>query len=160
VFNGTEKDWEALLAGRPLYQQKVLKHDDSSLTPQETGPFIEWTETEDFRVAYTASWLLLKQSPAKLRALRKREQRKMRELSRLVTDMALPKIPAGRPPDSKAQEYFEQYSGDSSYTDIAKQELQQDLQSVPDAEAKALLIGKESERIRASVRRSRRRQDK
>jgi hypothetical protein len=74
--------------------------------------------------------------------------------------MALPKIPAGRPPDSKAQEYFEQYSGDSSYTDIAKQELQQDLQSVPDAEAKALLIGKESERIRASVRRSRRRQDK
>jgi hypothetical protein len=160
VSNGTEKDWEALLAGRPDYQRKILQHDFSLLTPQETDPMSEWVQTEDFRVAYAASWLLLKQNPAKLRALRTREQSKMRELSRLVTDMALPKIPTGRPTDSKAQEYFEQYSGDSSYADIAKQELQQDLQSVPDAEAKALLIRKESERIRASVRRSRRRQNK
>jgi hypothetical protein len=60
----------------------------------------------------------------------------------------------GRPLDSKAQKYFEQHSGDSSYADIAKQELQ----SVPDGEAKALLIEKERERIRASVRRARRRQ--
>jgi hypothetical protein len=62
----------------------------------------------------------------------------------------------GRPPDSKAQEYLEQHSGDSSYADIAKQELQ----SVPDGEAKTLLVEKESERIRASVRRTRRRQSK
>jgi hypothetical protein len=60
----------------------------------------------------------------------------------------------GRPVDSKAQEYFEQHSGDSSYADIAKQELQ----SWPDDEVKAFLIEKERERIRASVRRSRRRQ--
>ena len=60
MSNGTEKDWEALLAGRPLYQQKVLKHDDSSLTSEESGPFIEWAKTEDFRVAYSASCLLLK----------------------------------------------------------------------------------------------------
>jgi hypothetical protein len=66
----------------------------------------------------------------------------------------------GRPPDSKAQEYLEQHSGDLSYADIAKQELQQELHSVKDTEAKALLIGKESERIRASVRRTRRRQSK
>jgi hypothetical protein len=60
----------------------------------------------------------------------------------------------GRPLDNKAPEYFEQHSAESSYTDIAKLELQ----SEPEGEAKALLIQKESERIRASVRRSRRRQ--
>ncbi len=62
----------------------------------------------------------------------------------------------GRPPDSKAQDYFEQHAGELSYADIAKQELQ----SVQDGEAKTLLIEKESERIRASVRRTRRRQSK
>jgi hypothetical protein len=60
----------------------------------------------------------------------------------------------GRPLDSKAQKYFEQHSGDSSYADIAKQELQ----SVPEGEAKEILIEKERERIRQSVRRSRHRQ--
>lgn|GEM_PF-5415723 len=120
MSNGTENDWEALLAGRPPYQQKVLKHDDSSLTPEESGPFIEWAETEDFRLAYSASWLLLKQNPAKLRALRKREQRKMRELSRLVTDMALPKIPAGRPPkDSLVYEALQLKNAGHSYKQIA-----------------------------------------
>ena len=59
----------------------------------------------------------------------------------------------GRPLDTKAQEYFEQHSGDSSYADIAKQELHEE----PEGESKKLQIKKERERIRASVRRSRRR---
>ena len=35
LSNGTEKDWEALLGGRPLYQQKVL---GTTITPEETRP--------------------------------------------------------------------------------------------------------------------------
>lgn len=70
----------------------------------------------------------------------------------------MPRGKLGRPPDSKAQEYFDLHSGDSSYADIAKQELLQELRSVPDAETKKLLIQKERERVRQSVRRLKRRQ--
>jgi len=42
----------------------------------------------------------------------------------------------GRPLDTKAQEYLEQHSGDSSYADIAKRELQ----SEPEGEAKTLQL--------------------
>jgi hypothetical protein len=72
------------------------------------------------------------------------------------TDRYVPKPRgnAGRPLDSKAQEYFEQHSRDLSYADIAKQELL----SEPEGEVKTLRIQTGRERIRASVRRSRRRQ--
>jgi hypothetical protein len=74
---------------------------------------------------------------------------------RHTSGLEIKKGKPGRPPDSKAQDYFEQHAGELSYADIAKQGLQAE----PEGEAKTLLIEKESERIRASVRRSRRRQD-
>jgi hypothetical protein len=88
--------------------------------------------------------------PARWKEYRKRVERevKMHFLSSFV-----PKGKPGRPLDTKAQEYFEQHSGDSSYADIAKQELHEE----PEGESKKLQIKKERERIRASVRRSRRR---
>jgi hypothetical protein len=63
-----------------------------------------------------------------------------------------PKASPGRRPDSTAEEYAALHSS-KSYAEIAKKELEAE----PEGEAKKLLIQKEAERIRASVRRSRRR---
>jgi hypothetical protein len=169
LSSATEKELDAFLAGLPSYQRKFLELGLSSLTPTETDQFNEWFKksdenlsasdlrTEDFVIVDVLYKCLLSQVPARLKERRERETREIQGFSRSHLNMALPRVPAGRPLDSKAQDYFEQYSGDSSYADIAKQELQQELQSVPDAEAKAILIEKESERIRQSVRRSKRR---
>jgi hypothetical protein len=63
---------------------------------------------------------------------------------------------AGRPRmDEKAEKYLESHQQGKSYRAIAKD----DLRDEPDGEAKKLLIEKESERIRASVRRARRRKN-
>ncbi len=60
----------------------------------------------------------------------------------------------GRPRDSKAEDYAALHPS-KSYRQMARK----DLQDEPEGEAKNLLIGKEGERIRALVRRSRRRRN-
>jgi hypothetical protein len=63
----------------------------------------------------------------------------------------------GRPIDERAREYLARHSARESYSTIAQGELQSESEP-PTDEAKRLLIEKERERIRQSVRRSRRRQ--
>jgi hypothetical protein len=147
-----EKQLEEFLASKPAWMQRFLQTSIGLLSPDDTQ---EWGNNlgEAMR-AKDEHERILQLMPAKWKEYRKRQEAEAQPLIQLL----IPKGKPGRPPDSKAQEYFEQHSGDLSYADIAKQEVQQELQSVSDAEAKALLIKKESERIRQSVRRSRRRQ--
>jgi hypothetical protein len=147
-----EKQLEKFLASKPAWMQRFLQTSFGLLSPDDTQ---EWGNNLDEAMRAKDEYeRILQLMPATWKEYRKRQKAEAQQL----IQMLVPKGQAGRPLDSKAQEYFEQHSGDSSYADIAKQELQQELQSVKNAEAKSLLIGKESERIRASVRRSRRRQ--
>jgi len=151
VSNSPEKQLEEFLASKPTWMQRYFQTGLGSLHQDE---FLEWSNNVDEVFRLTSEYeQILKLIPARWREYRKRLKRENdRAFGSLV-----PKGKPGRPVDSKAGEYFEQHSGKSSYAEIAKQELQQELQSVPENEAKTLLIEKESERIRAIVRRARRR---
>ena len=147
-----EAQLEEFLASKPAWMQKYLQTGFASLNQDDIQ---EWCNNLDdvcrLKDEYERTLQLI---PAKWREYRKRLKRDHVRVSNYESQLLVPKGTAGRPIDSKAKEYFEQHSGDSSYADIAKQELQ----SEPESEAKTLLIPKERERIRASVRRSRRRQ--
>jgi hypothetical protein len=152
LSSDAEKELDAFLEGLPAAMRKELEQGLSSFSKEDWRQEGEWLLPDPWRrdAALKEFLRLVQRVPARLREYRKRERR---ESNQLLTAW-LPKIPAGRPPDSKAQDYLEQHAGELSYADIAKQELQ----SEPEGEAKMILIKKEKERIRASVRRSRRRQ--
>jgi hypothetical protein len=149
-----EKELEEFLAPLPAWLKAALEQKDYSFaTVQEN---LEWINNQNRVTELRPEFeRILRRIPAQWNEYCKRfreNQRRIHETEKRFLNV--PKGKPGRPPDSKAQDYFEQHSGDSSYADIAKQELQ----SVPEGEAKTLLIPKERERIRASVRRARRRQ--
>jgi hypothetical protein len=146
VSNAPETQIEEFLASKPKWIWRYFQKGIGSLNQDE---LVEMLQSDEIITLTSEYEKILQQMPIKWREYRKRLKRE-----NSVFDSLLPKGNPGRPVDSKAREYLEQYSGDSSYADIAKQELQ----SVPDGEAKTLLVKKESERIRASVRRTRRRQ--
>jgi hypothetical protein len=128
--------------------RRFLQTSFGLLSPDDTQ---EWGNNLDEAMRAKDEYeRILQLMPAEWKEYRKRQKAEAQPLIQLL----VPKGNAGRPLDGKAQQYFEQHSGDTSYADIAKLELE----SEPDGEAKKLLIQKESERIRASVRRSRRRQ--
>jgi hypothetical protein len=148
VSKNPEKELEEFLASKPAWMQRFLQTSFGLLSPDDTQ---EWGNNLAEACGATDEYeRILQLMPAKWKEYRKRQKAEAQPL----IQMLVPKGKPGRPPDSKAQAYFEQHSGDTSYADIAKL----DLESEPDGEAKKLLIQKESERIRASVRRSRRRQ--
>jgi len=135
--------------------QRYLQSGTSALTQDDVLAWIKWEKSQDdvFKLNRVTEDYerIVQQIPAQWKAYSKRQKK---ENQAFANKFLVTKGRPGRPLDSKAPEYFEQHSGDSSYADIAKEELQ----SEPEGEAKALLIEKERERIRASVRRSRRRQ--
>jgi hypothetical protein len=145
VFKSPEKELEEFLASKPEWMRRYFQKGIGALNQDELVVMLQSGEIITLTSEYEK---ILQQMPVKWREYRKRRKQES------VFDSQVPKGKLGRPIDSKAGEYFEQHSGHSSYADIAKQELQAE----PEGEAKMLLIPKESERIRASVRRSRRRQ--
>ncbi len=145
-----DKELEEFLASKPEWIRRYFQTGMVSLNQDELVEILQSSEIITLTSEYEK---VLQQVPVKWREYRKRLKRENNVFGSLV-----PKGKPGRPVDSKAPEYFEQHSGNSSYADIAKQELQQELQSVPDGEAKEILLEKERERIRQSVRRSRHRQ--
>lgn len=151
-----ENELEEFLTSVPAWMRKTFEIGFPSLSQPEMN---EWFKNVDELHRLKHEYERILQSiPAKWRDYRKRLKREAEQSARFEAQFLVPKGKPGRPLDSKSQEYFKQHTDELSYADIAKQELQQELQSVPDVEARALLIEKESERVRASVRRSRRRQ--
>ena len=148
MYVSPEEQLGKFLESIPEWMRRLFQNGYGALSASELSECTFDSRVQPLKAEYEA---ILQKMPAKWKEYRKRIERevKMHFLSSFV-----PKGKPGRPLDTKAQEYLEQHSGDSSYADIAKRELQ----SEPEGEAKTLLIPKESERIRASVRRSRRRQ--
>jgi len=153
VPKSPKDELEEFLASVPSWMRRTFETGFPSLTQDEIN---EWfknvNELHRLKPEYER---ILQRLPDKWRDYCKRLKQEHEQSTRFEAQFLVPRGKSGRPLDSKAQEYFEQHSGDLSYADIAKQ----DLQSEPEGEAKTLLIEKESERIRASVRRSRRRQN-
>lgn len=142
-----EKQLDEFLASIPAWMQRYFLTGFASLYQSE---ILEWSNNLDEVMRLTPEYeRILKQIPVKWKAYRHR----LKQENAMAFGSLVPKGKAGRPVDSKAGDYFEQHSRILSYAEIAKQELQ----SEPEGEAKTLLISKERERIRASVRRSRRR---
>jgi hypothetical protein len=147
VRNDPENQLEDFLASIPEWMRRLFQNGYGALSASELSECTFDSRVQPLKAEYET---ILQKMPARWKEYRKRVERevKMHFLSSFV-----PKGKPGRPLDTKAQEYFEQHSGDSSYADIAKQELHEE----PEGESKKLQIKKERERIRASVRRSRRR---
>lgn len=141
-----EKELEEFLASKPAWMQRVLHEDFSSFSRDE---HLEWISNQDrvteLRPEYER---ILQQIPTKWREYRKR----LKQNSQLLVQVLMPKGKPGRRRDSRAEEYATLHPS-KSYRQMAKEELHAE----PEGEAKGLLIEKESERIRALVRRSRRR---
>jgi hypothetical protein len=146
VSKNPDKELEEFLASKPAWMRRYFQNGIGYLNQDELVEMLQNGEIITLTSEYEK---ILQQMPVKWRDYRRRLKRENK-----IFDLLIPKGKAGRPVDNKAGEYFEQHSSDSSYADIAKQELQ----SEPEGEAKSLLIPKERERIRASVRRTRRRQ--
>ncbi len=149
----TPDELEEFLASLPGWMRRTFLTGFSSLSQVEMN---EWFKNGDAVHKLTQEYeRILQKFPTKWREYRSRLKREAMQVAQLQAQFLVPKGKRGRPPDPKAEQYYEQYSGNASYADIAKQELQ----SEPAGEAKKLLIKKESERIRGSVRRSRSRQE-
>jgi hypothetical protein len=147
-----ENELEEFLTSVPAWMRKTFETGFPSLSQPEINEwFGNFDELNRLKQEYER---MLQSIPVKWRDYRKRLKREAEQSARFEAQFLVPKGKPGRPVDSKAKGYFEQHSCELSYADIAKQELQ----SEPEGQTKALLIPKESERIRASVRRSRRRQ--
>lgn len=145
-----EEQLQEFLSSKPAWMQRVLQSDYSFSSRDEE---LEWIANQDKVIEQKAEFeRLLRQVPAKWQAYRKQLKQQSQPMLQMMG--MLPKGLPGRHPDSKAEKYFALHSNDASYREIAKKELQAE----PEGEAKKLLIEKESERIRASVRRHRRRQ--
>jgi hypothetical protein len=145
-----EKELEDFLASKPAWMQRVLQADYSFSSKDEE---LEWINNQDKVIEQQPEFeRILRQIPAQWQAYRKRLKQQSQPMLQMMG--MLPKGIPGRRPDSKAEEYFALHANEASYSEIAKKELQAE----PEGEAKKLLIEKESERIRSSVRRSRRRQ--
>ena len=146
-----EKELQEFLAPMPAWMRRVLQGDFSFSSREEE---LEWIANQDKVIEQQAEYeRILRRIPTKWAEYRKMLKQHSRPMLRMMGMM--PKGKPGRRPDKKAGEYFALHASDLSYRDIAKKELQAE----PEGEAKSLLIPKESERIRASVRRSRRRQN-
>ena len=156
--NNRERELEEFLTPLPAWLQAALEERDYSFRSVEEN--LEWINNQnrvtELKPKYES---ILRHLPAKWNEYCKRFRERLRKTRETQEHFEKsPKGKPGRPLDSKSGSYFEQHSVDSSYADIAKQELLQEQESVQDDEAKQVLIRKETERIRASVRRSRRRQ--
>ena len=128
--------------------QRVLQQDFSSFSRDE---HLEWISNQNRVLELIPECeRLLRQLPARWKEYRKRQKQNSQPLNQMLVSKGKP----GRPRDSKAEEYAALHPSES-YRQMAEKELQGE----PEGEAKKLLLEKESERIRASVRRSRRRKN-
>jgi hypothetical protein len=149
VSKSAENELKEFLASKPAWMQRVLQANFSFSSREEE---LEWIANQDKVIEQKAEFeQILRRIPAAWQAYRKRLKQQSLPMLRMMG--MLPKGLLGRHPDSKAKEYFALHINDLSYREIAKNELQAE----PEGEAKKLLLDKESERIRASVRRSRHR---
>jgi hypothetical protein len=147
-----EEQLQEFLSSKPAWMRRVLQADFSFSSRKEE---LEWIANQDKVIEHQPEFeRLLRQVPAQWRAYRRRLRQQAQPMLQMMG--MLPKGMPGRRHDSKAAEYFALHSNNASYREIAKKELQAE----PEGEAKTLLIEKESERIRAAVRRFRRRQSK
>jgi len=125
----------------------MVVEQDVSLFPQDR--LLDWANYDLAELNRLKSEYehILRRSP--------REWRKYRKRAMLATQIfPVPKGRPGRPRDVKAEDYAAR-DPSKSYRQMAKEELRPE----PEGEAKKLLVDKEGERIRASVRRSRRRKN-
>ncbi|MFZ2000534.1 MAG: hypothetical protein WAU73_14190 [Candidatus Sulfotelmatobacter sp.] len=149
-MSSPEQELAKFLASKPAWLQKVLQQDFSSLLPEEQSA---WVNSHWFALDGPYQ-LLQREYEDIIRRLPAAEWKKYRKSLERLSPMLVPKGKPGRRRDSKAGEYAALHPSES-YRQMAKKELQ----SEPEGEAKNLLIEKERERIRQSVRRSRRRKN-
>lgn len=157
MLKNPEKELEEFLAPLPAWLQAAIEERDYSFSSVDEN--LEWINNQGRVIELKPKYeRILCQLPAEWNEYCRRFRERLRKIRETEEQfLNVPKGKPGRPLDCKGGNYLEQHSVDSSYADIAKQELLQELQSVQDAETMKLLIQKESARIRASVRRSRRR---
>jgi len=138
--------------------QRYLQNDhsclnDPSYSQQEAAEFCKWLETKESAVRQEYESILKRDRARWNEYCRSAHENEKRAAPLMRT---APKGKPGAPLGSKAEDYAAQHPS-KSYGQMAKEDLQDDPQSVSEAAAKKLLIKKERERIRSSVRRSRRR---
>lgn len=149
-----EKELEQFLAALPACIQKALLY-----RPMSAEELLESLNSQH-KEGELRSQLerILRRIPGALKEYRKRKNQDLREYGRWGHLRALKGKP-GRPRKDTEAEHFVSLHSRKSYPEIAKQELRKELESMSDKEAKKLLVEKEAERIRQSVRRFRNRKN-
>lgn len=137
-----EKELGEFLASKPAWMEKALQGDFSSV-PLGLESSNNLDKVNELTPEYER---ILQQIPAEWKKYRKKLKQNYQRLAQTM----VPKAKPGRPRDSKAEGYAALHPSES-YRQMAKKELRGE----PEGEAKKLLIEKEGERIRASVRRAR-----
>jgi len=161
VSTNPEKVLEESLATLPALMQSFLQYDwsclnDPSFSQKEVLEFCKWLQDKEPAVRQEYE-RILKRNRAKWNEYCRRA--KQIEESTAPLFRTAPKGQPGAPRKEREAKEYAALHPSKSYRQIAKEELKEELQAVPDDEAKKLLIHKEGERIRGLVRRSRRRKN-